>query len=94
MTRYGTHTILGAGDANSSEALLALAHAAEDAQLTPLLQRVQGGWEAAVGPRGRLLSGGERQRVCLARALYREELAGGVLLMDEVISYDITPSVL
>lgn len=37
-----------------------------------------------MGPRGRLLSGGERQRVCLARALYREELNGGILLMDEV----------
>jgi ABC-type multidrug transport system fused ATPase/permease subunit len=59
-------------------------NAAEDAQLDPLLQRLQGGWEGAVGPRGRLLSGGERQRVCLARALYREELNGGILLMDEV----------
>lgn len=52
--------------------------------MDPLLQRLQGGWEGAVGPRGRLLSGGERQRVCLARALYREELNGGILLMDEV----------
>ena len=59
-------------------------NAAEDAQLGPLLQRLQGGWDGAVGPRGRLLSGGERQRVCLARALYREELNGGILLMDEV----------
>lgn len=59
-------------------------NAAEDAQLEPLLQRLQGGWDGAVGPRGRLLSGGERQRVCLARALYREELNGGILLMDEV----------
>ena len=59
-------------------------NAAEDAQLDPLLQRLQGGWDGAVGPRGRLLSGGERQRVCLARALYREELNGGILLMDEV----------
>jgi ABC-type multidrug transport system fused ATPase/permease subunit len=82
--RYGTHTVLGAGSATSPEALKALANAAEDAQLAPLLGRVEGGWGASVGPRGRLLSGGERQRVCLARALYREELAGGMLLMDEV----------
>ena len=82
--RYGTHTVLGAGTADSPEAVAALRNAAEDAQLAPLLARVQGGWDASVGPRGRLLSGGERQRVCLARALYREELAGGILLMDEV----------
>lgn len=60
----------------------ALANAASDAQLALLLE--QQGWGAAVGPRGRLLSGGERQRVCLARALYRQELTGGILLMDEV----------
>jgi len=82
--RYGTHTVLGAGAADSPEAVAALQHAADDAQLAPLLARVQGGWDTSVGPRGRLLSGGERQRVCLARALYREELAGGILLMDEV----------
>lgn len=61
----------------------ALLHAAQDAQLDALIGRIQGGWEASVGPRGRLLSGGERQRVCLARALYREELSGGILLLDE-----------
>jgi len=60
----------------------ALQNAARDAQLAPLL--LHHGWGGAVGPRGRLLSGGERQRVCLARALYRQELLGGILLMDEV----------
>jgi ABC-type multidrug transport system fused ATPase/permease subunit len=82
--RYGTHTLSDSFATDSLEAKVALDNAAEDAQLDPLLQRLQGGWDAAVGPRGRLLSGGERQRVCLARALYREELSGGILLMDEV----------
>lgn len=82
--RYGTHTMPDSFATDSIEAKVALENAAEDAQLDPLLQRLQGGWDAAVGPRGRLLSGGERQRVCLARALYREELSGGILLMDEV----------
>ena len=62
----------------------ALQSAAQDAQLHPLLSSQPLHWAAAVGPRGRLLSGGERQRVCLARALYRQELLGGILLMDEV----------
>lgn len=62
----------------------ALQRAAQDAQLHPLLSSQPLQWATAVGPRGRLLSGGERQRVCLARALYRQELLGGILLMDEV----------
>ena len=64
----------------------ALTSAAEDAQLESVVSRLQGGWSASVGPRGRLLSGGERQRVCLARALYREEVGSGILLMDEATS--------
>ena len=62
----------------------ALANAVEDASLWPLILKVEGGWNAQVGPRGRLLSGGERARVCLARALFREEMQGGILLMDEI----------
>jgi ABC-type multidrug transport system fused ATPase/permease subunit len=93
MTSFASHPILKPIMYLASSILLNLnldnfsilsENAAEDAQLDPLLQRLQGGWEGAVGPRGRLLSGGERQRVCLARALYREELNGGILLMDEV----------
>jgi len=89
--RYGTKSSLATspdgGQSTSADAtadLRALSNAARDAQLEPLLSALPGGWSAAVGPRGRLLSGGERQRVCLARALYRQELTGGILLMDEV----------
>mmetsp|Transcript_7940 Transcript_7940/g.11874 ORF Transcript_7940/g.11874 Transcript_7940/m.11874 type:complete len:261 (+) Transcript_7940:2-784(+) len=79
----------------------ALNNAAEDSQLLPVVKKFKDGWQAAVGPRGRLLSGGERQRVCLARALYRQEISmasnilpgiesgnfgGCILLMDEVTS--------
>ena len=79
----------------------ALANAAMDSQLQPVVDKLKDGWVSAVGPRGRLLSGGERQRVCLARALYRQEISlsanilpgndgrrsnGCILLMDEVTS--------
>ena len=77
--RYGTSI----DDTMSEVGKLALLNAAQDAQLEQLIGRVPGGWNASVGPRGRLLSGGERQRVCLARALYREEINGGILLLDE-----------
>jgi ABC-type multidrug transport system fused ATPase/permease subunit len=81
--RYGTSF----NTADPTRAARALSNAAEDAQLGPVLSRLSGGWDASVGPRGRLLSGGERQRVCLARALYREDMgAGGILLMDEATS--------
>ena len=76
-------------------------NAATDSQLQPVVDKLKDGWASAVGPRGRLLSGGERQRVCLARALYRQEISvtanslpgneerrsnGCILLMDEVTS--------
>ena len=79
----------------------ALVNAAMDSQLQPVVDKLKDGWASAVGPRGRLLSGGERQRVCLARALYRQEISvsanilpgndgrrsnGCILLMDEVTS--------
>ena len=77
--RYGTNL-----DSNFSDiGKVALLNAAQDAQLEHLIGRIPGGWNASVGPRGRILSGGERQRVCLARALYREEINGGILLLDE-----------
>lgn len=92
--RYGTDVIMGPGSGDGASVGVteawgeadrrALTNAARDAQLQPLLASQTNGWFSAVGPRGRLLSGGERQRVCLARALYRQELTGGILLMDEV----------
>lgn len=92
--RYGTDVLMGPGSGDGASVGVAeawgeadrraLTNAARDAQLQPLLASQANGWSSAVGPRGRLLSGGERQRVCLARALYRQELTGGILLMDEV----------
>lgn len=41
----------------------------------PVVAKQSEGWFSSVGPRGRLLSGGERQRVCIARALYRQEMS-------------------
>lgn len=79
--RYGTKD-----DYDPNQAALALQNAAEDAQLEPVLSRLEKRWQAPVGPLGRLLSGGERQRVCLARALYREEMGASILLMDEATS--------
>ena len=73
-------------DDNDASIQQALENAAMDSQLLPVLDGLNGGWKASVGPRGRLLSGGERQRVCLARALFREEMGSSILLMDEATS--------
>jgi ABC-type multidrug transport system fused ATPase/permease subunit len=79
--RYGTPD--GSDLIRSNQAL---ENAAADAQLDSVVSRLSDRWLAAVGPRGRLLSGGERQRICLARALYREEMGASILLMDEATS--------
>lgn len=77
--RYGCSKLVVPTDLDES----AIAEAVIDAELGPVLRRLPGHWMARVGPRGRLLSGGERQRVCLARALYRQRVSGGILLVDE-----------
>jgi ATP-binding cassette subfamily B protein len=59
---------LGDPDASESEVL----HAAELAQVTPIAERIPGGWDGSVGEGGKLLSGGERQRVSIARALLKK----------------------
>jgi ABC-type bacteriocin/lantibiotic exporter with double-glycine peptidase domain len=57
--------------------------AMEIAGLEELLERLPGGWESQLGPRGNALSGGERQRVALARAVLRRP---SFLVLDESTS--------
>lgn len=84
---YGAYTLPHYDNITDDEKADALHHAAYDAQLWHTLAQ-PGGWRREVGPRGRLLSGGERQRVCLARALYREELMRSVQDMDTIVLMD------
>lgn len=71
--RYGNR------DASDEE----LRAAAAAAQLRPVVERLSGGWNEPLGPRGCRLSGGERQRVALARALLQRPR---VLILDESTS--------
>ena len=70
--RYGTHHLPHVVEVDSIPAKIAFENAVDDALVRPIVNKL--GESAAVGPLGRFLSGGERQRVCIARALYREEL--------------------
>lgn len=58
----------------------AVERAARAAGVLEFADRLSGGLDAPVGPRGATLSGGERQRVALARALL---MAPAVLVVDE-----------
>lgn len=69
-----------------SRELKALKNSIVDAALIQTILNLQNGLKTKVGGRGRLLSGGERQRICIARALYREELTKSILLLDEATS--------
>ncbi|MBC2772306.1 ATP-binding cassette domain-containing protein [Rhizobium sp. AQ_MP] len=57
--------------------------AAEAAQATEFIGRLENGFDTIVGERGVTLSGGQRQRIAIARALLRD---APLLLLDEATS--------
>ena len=68
---------------NPAATLAELTEVVRLAQLETLIERLPGGWNEPVGPRGNRLSGGERQRVALARALLQRPR---ILILDEFTS--------
>jgi ATP-binding cassette, subfamily B, bacterial len=71
--------VFGNGNATDEQARTA----ARQAEAAPFIESRLGGYDKAIGDRGRALSGGERQRLAIARALVRD---APVLLLDEATS--------
>jgi ATP-binding cassette subfamily B protein len=56
----------------------------EDAQILPLVQKLQKGIDTVVGERGYRLSGGEKQRLAIARLLLK---APDIVILDEATAH-------
>ena len=75
------HDNIAFGSTGATRAMVEAA--AEAAQATEFIQRLENGFDTQVGERGITLSGGQRQRIAIARALLRN---APLLLLDEATS--------
>ncbi|KPF46331.1 ABC transporter transmembrane domain-containing protein [Rhizobium sp. AAP43] len=75
------HDNIAFGSPNASRAMVEAA--AEAAQASEFIGRLEHGFDTMVGERGITLSGGQRQRIAIARAILRD---APLLLLDEATS--------
>ncbi|MBA3041426.1 MAG: ATP-binding cassette domain-containing protein [Alphaproteobacteria bacterium] len=75
------HDNIAFGSPNATRQMVEAA--AEAAQATEFILRLENGFDTHVGERGITLSGGQRQRIAIARALLRD---APLLLLDEATS--------
>jgi ATP-binding cassette subfamily B protein len=75
------HDNIAFGSPNATRQMVEAA--ADAAQATEFIQRLEHGFDTQVGERGITLSGGQRQRIAIARALLRN---APLLLLDEATS--------
>lgn len=75
------HDNIAFGSPNATRQMVEAA--AEAAQATEFILRLENGFDTQVGERGITLSGGQRQRIAIARALLRD---APLLLLDEATS--------
>ncbi|MGH2365721.1 MAG: ABC transporter ATP-binding protein [Chloroflexota bacterium] len=77
---------VGFGDLERIEDTAALTRAAQDAQVSELIEQLPQGWQTMLSRQytgGADVSGGEWQRIALARALLAARRPGGILVLDE-----------